>query len=359
MIGEIQSLQERLLSWFRRHGRALPWRQKRSSYRTWISEMMLQQTQVKTVVPYFKRWMNELPSIRALNRASERKVLTLWQGLGYYNRARNIKKAASFIRRKYQGKIPQDYEEILKIPGIGPYSAAAILSLAYNKKVPLVDGNISRVISRLFAVRDPVGRTRTQKRIRDLEASILPDDEPGVFNEALMELGALVCLPRNPQCTRCPLTSHCVAYHKGLTDELPKRMKRPAIEKIGACALVPEKEGRFFVHKRPVGELMGGLWEFPEWKTKGKSGHTAEDQKRLLGRLSGAKKSEILYVTTIRRHYTHFAETLSVYKTCIRDSKPLHKDSWPHRWLRASQLKRYPLTSAHSRIRDILCAGDA
>lgn len=325
--------------------------------------MMLQQTQVKTALPYFRRWMREMPSIEALSKASEEKILRLWQGLGYYTRARQIKKAARLIMDRHDGRIPDTFEEIRRLPGIGPYTAGAILSIAFGRRVTAIDGNILRVFPRLFALREPIDFRRARQRILALQEKILPHKNPGGFIEALMELGALICLPKKPLCGQCPVHSFCRAFAGNLTDRLPVRKRKITIRKVRACALVIEKDGHFLLRKRPVGQLMGGFWEFPEWKTPGES-PKRESESALLARRAGAQEKNIEFLFSFRRHYTRFAETLDVYRltsaatrTSIRDMRNGNEPAWKTRWVSPAKLAELPLTSAHSRIRARLAWG--
>jgi A/G-specific adenine glycosylase len=345
------NFRKKLLGWFKKNQRSLPWRLKKSPYRTWISEMMLQQTQVKTVVPYYNRWMKALPSIKALHAADEKDVLTLWQGLGYYKRARQLKKAASFLVEQHGGTFPDQYESMIQIPGIGPYSAGAILSLAFDKRVPIVDGNILRVFSRLFAISKPIDLPQTHERIRNLEAGLLTDKGSGMLNESLMELGALICTSKNPRCQACPVKSHCLAYKKNKVHCFPKKNRKVQITKVKAYAVIAQKNQKFFLQRRPEGELMGGLWEFPEWKAQNKLNQNLDDQKKEISNHFNTRGANIVYVNTIKRHYTRFAEELNVYKIKPNCAFKAPQTDWPSRWLKFDELPGFPLTSAHAKIR--------
>jgi A/G-specific adenine glycosylase len=309
---------------------------------------MLQQTQVKTMLPYFDRWMKEIPSVEALARTSEHRVLALWQGLGYYNRARQIKKAADYLLTYHGGKLPEDYETLLKVPGIGPYSAGAILSLAFNQKVPIADGNVLRVLSRVYAIRSPVNAPKTALKIRALEASLLPHRNPGEFNEGLMELGAMICTPKDPNCSACPVQSRCQAFAKGLTTKLPVKTNRVKIQKVKACAVIVEYKDKFFLHRRPEGKIMGGLWEFPEWKLE------AVEGKQVISETLRLAAESLEFVSKFKRHYTRYCEELEIYRVKLcAPMKPVSPD-WQSQWLKRTELAGYPLTSAHSRIRDFI-----
>lgn len=259
----------KLLDWYDRNKRDLPWRNKTNPYQTFVSEMMLQQTQVKTVIPFFGRFIRELPDWNALAGAPEEKVLKLWEGLGYYRRARNLKAAAQKVVTDFNGSLPESREEILKLPGVGPYSAGAILSIAFQKPFPLVDGNVIRVFSRLFLLKGNLKSGTGLKKVWDLAEKRVHPKRPGDYNQALMELGATVCLSENPQCLLCPLFSFCGAARKGIQNELPETGKIRENEEVLMATLLVEKKGKVLVRKRPAGK--GGLREcgnFPPARVK-------------------------------------------------------------------------------------------
>jgi A/G-specific adenine glycosylase len=276
-----------LLGWFAQNARDLPWRRTRDPYAIWVSEIMLQQTQVKTVMPYWKRWMREVPTVEDVANASPDKIHKLWEGLGYYTRARNLQKAAKQIMEKHGGTFPQNFDDVLALPGIGRYTAGAICSIAFNQPAPILDGNVIRVLTRVFGIAEnprekktnaqlwrlaeelvahasrftfhlsrPNSRTRTKgKDEDDLDCSHL--------NQSLMELGALVCTPRSPQCHICPVNKLCVAFREGRAGELPNLDKRKAATARRFVAFVVERNGRFMVRQRPAGVVNAHLWEFP------------------------------------------------------------------------------------------------
>lgn len=315
--------------------------------------MMLQQTQVKTMLPFFDAWMEAFPSVEALDRAPLEKVLLKWQGLGYYARARNLKKCARVLMEKHQGRLPADYEKLQELPGIGPYSAGAIASIGFNLKAPIVDGNVLRVLARVYAIKDPIDRPAARQRIFDLQAALVPDRDPGVFNEALMELGALVCAPQNPSCHACPVAQLCRARKSGLTDELPRKSGAKKIVKVHAWAVVLNQKGRVLVHRRPEGRIMGGLWEFPEEKwTEGRTADAAEEISSVAS-AAGLEPSGIRKLFSLKRHYTRFSETLNVYSgEAAAGAAPVKLiRGWEHRWVKTGELNGLPFTSAHARIR--------
>ena len=245
-------MHEELSLWFGENQRPLPWRASYDPYHVWISEVMLQQTQVETVVPYFERWMATLPGIRALAAAGEQEVLSLWAGLGYYSRARNLMAAAGVLVREHEGEIPADYEALRSLPGIGQYTAGAILSIAFNKPYPVVDGNVRRVLSRIHGWED-----ESTKRLWEAAETLVHRAEPRTINQAVMELGATVCSFKAPRCLVCPVQGVCVAYKTGKQLEIPPVRKRPETVRVQLFAVVQEKDGRHLM------KLSRGLWEFP------------------------------------------------------------------------------------------------
>src|SRR3989338_1893173 len=253
------SFQKELLSWFQKNQRSLPWRRHYRPYEVWVSEIMLQQTQMDTVLPYFKRWMAAFPDIRSLAASKEEKVLKLWQGLGYYSRARNMHHTAKEIIEKYDGVFPNGYEKILKLKGVGRYTAGAIASIAFNEERPIVDGNVLRVLSRVYAIEKPIDVPKNIERFWKLQEGLIPLGEARYFNQALMELGALVCTSTDPQCPACPIRRFCQAFKNNNAETYPRRLKKKTITKVTASAVVLSHQGRYFIRRRPTGKVMGGL----------------------------------------------------------------------------------------------------
>ena len=243
---------EPLISWFEENQRPLPWRVSYDPYQVWISEVMLQQTQVETALPYYERFIRELPSVEALAEADEERVLTLWAGLGYYRRAKNLMAAARAIVEKHDGKIPSDYDALLNLPGIGQYMAGAILSIAFNKPYPVVDGNVRRVLSRIYGWTD-----ENPKALWEAAARLVREAEPRLVNQALMELGAKLCSFRSPRCLICPIQVSCTALKTGMQDKIPQVKKRPAAVHVHLFAVVHRRHGRYLM------KTVEGMWEFP------------------------------------------------------------------------------------------------
>jgi A/G-specific adenine glycosylase len=256
----VDEIQGALIAWFRRGHRDMPWRRTRDPYAIWVSEIMLQQTRVETVVPYFERWMRRFPSVRALAEAPLDDVLAQWAGLGYYARARNLQRAAQQIVEKHGGRFPRAREDVHALPGVGPYTAGAILSIAFGEKEPILDGNVARVLSRLFFVENPGKR---DEKLWALAEQLLPAESPGDFNQALMELGATVCTPRAPSCLACPLRKYCAAQQKGLQESLPPVKKKTPTRAIDQVTILVERERKLLLLRRPPSGLWGGLWEPP------------------------------------------------------------------------------------------------
>lgn len=250
-----------LKDWFEFQKRDLPWRHYATPYGIWVSEIMLQQTQVSVVVPYFERWMATFPDIQSLAQAPQEKVLKMWEGLGYYSRARNLHAGAKYIVEHYQGCLPNNKEHLQAIKGLGPYTIGAILSFAYHQKIPAVDGNIKRVIARLFALKDDISKTHTFKYIESIVSDLLPENESWIVNEALIELGALVCKKR-PDCGHCPLKKLCKAYINGQQDSLPYNSKKIDYVKLNRTVYVIRHQNLFLVKKGELGKVLSDLYEF-------------------------------------------------------------------------------------------------
>ncbi|MBN2982052.1 MULTISPECIES: A/G-specific adenine glycosylase [Cohnella] len=254
-----------LLEWYRSQKRDLPWRRSRDPYRIWISEIMLQQTRVDTVIPYYNRFVERFPTVRELAEAPEEDVLKLWEGLGYYSRARNLQAAAKQVTELYGGSIPDDKEAVSGLKGVGPYTLGAIMSIAFNRPVPAVDGNVMRVLSRFFCIDDDIARPATRGKMEVLAEELIPEGEAGEFNQALMELGALVCTPRSPHCLTCPVMECCAGRLAGRETELPvkSKAKPPKPQHRLAVLAVRPDDGRVLVRQRPEQGLLAKLWELP------------------------------------------------------------------------------------------------
>lgn len=264
MKNELEKLVEPLLEWYDRNARVLPWREDSKPYRVWISEIMLQQTRVEAVKPYFERFMQRLPEVEELAKVRDEELLKLWEGLGYYNRARNLKKAAQIIAKEYDGQLPMDYEELIKLPGIGSYTAGAISSIAYGQVCPAVDGNVMRVISRAICYEEDVLSLKGKKQMEEMVRLVIPKNRPGAFNQALMELGATVCVPNGePHCAGCPWEKLCRSHLLGTQANYPhKTKKKPRVIEEYTIVILQDAE-KTAIRKRPMDGLLAGLYEFP------------------------------------------------------------------------------------------------
>jgi A/G-specific adenine glycosylase len=260
----IEPFQRDLISWFEKEQRDLPWRKDRDPYKIWVSEIMLQQTRVETVIPYFHQFIEQFPTLEALADADEEKVLKAWEGLGYYSRVRNLHAAVKEVKERYGGKVPNRAEEFSKLKGVGPYTTGAVLSIAYGVPEPAVDGNVMRVLSRIFLIWEDIAKVRTRKLFEEIVRLIIDKENPSYFNQALMELGALICTPGKPACLLCPVQAHCRAFHEGVQTELPVKTKKAKIKEVPIVAAVIEDEtGKVLIHKRDNEGLLANLWEFP------------------------------------------------------------------------------------------------
>lgn len=350
--------QNKLLRWFKKNQRPLPWRRHYRPYEVWISEIMLQQTQVETALPFYRRWMGLFPDVKSLAASSEEKVLKTWQGLGYYSRARNLHAAAKKIAADFDGQFPSRFEDIRSLKGVGPYTAGAIASIAFNEDRPIVDGNVLRVLSRLYAIRKPIDVVKNREYFWSLQESLIPKNHARNFNQALMEFGALVCLPKNPKCGDCPLEKFCAAKKTGQVERFPFRAQKRRSVKVEAASLVVTNGKNVLIHKRPVGKIMGGLWEFPEWKlstTKSFDENGAAKKVHELGAgLFGSALETPKPLGKIKRSYTHHRETLWVFGSRLKKAASFKGTPWPHAWVPPSDFGQYPFSSAHAKIASLV-----
>lgn len=338
-----------LLAWFSAHARRLPWRETKDPYLIWLSEVILQQTRVDQAIPYFYRLTEAFPTVEALASASLDDVLLKWEGLGYYSRARNLHRAANIIVKQFDGRIPDEYEVIRTLPGIGPYTAAAVLSIAYGRPHAVLDGNVIRVLSRLLAFEDDVRRTGSKRFLQDLAGDLLDERMPGAFNEAMMELGATVCLPRNPICSSCPVQSFCRASGSD-PQSYPKRSRRPPVPHYEiAVGVLLNRLGELYAQRRLEEGLLGGLWEFPGGKRE--QGESIEEtcRRELLEELGiDVEVGELL--STVRHAYSHFKITLYAFKCTIIAGTPESTHSLPTAWIAADRLEEYAFPRANRKL---------
>lgn len=342
---EAASFRGRLRAWYRSRRRPLPWRAGRDPYRIWVSEIMLQQTTVRAVVPYYERWIALFPDVRALARAPLRKVLKAWQGLGYYARARNILRAAKIIVAEHGGRLPEDPKILRRLPGFGPYTTAAVASLAFDRPCPVLDANVRRVVMRLLDLREEPG-AGTDRRIRTWLEATCPRRRAGDFNQAMMEFGALVCKPRSPRCLSCPVLDACGAAAAGVQELIPPP-KRTRLKKIEAVLAIVRKEGRVLIQKRAETGLLAGLWEFPGGKREPGESRLGALRREVLEELD-AEVLSARFLTRVSHAYTHFQVTLYAYECRLDRDPPAVRGR--RVWTTLRGLHAYPLPSGNVKV---------
>ncbi|MCH7977983.1 MAG: A/G-specific adenine glycosylase [Acidobacteria bacterium] len=335
-------IRQKLLKWYDLHKRSLPWRKTRDPYRIWVSEIMLQQTRVQAVVPFYERFVRLFPDVQALAAADEQRLLACWSGLGYYSRARNLQKAAQMIVREYAGSFPSDLRAALRLPGVGEYTAAAVLSIAYGVPLPVLDGNVARVLARLYALPDDPKTARGKKILRQWANALLSRRRPGDCNQAFMELGATLCLPRQPRCRQCPLRSHCLALRRNQVERYPavRKQSKPVTRRF-TTALAFDAAGRVLLVRRArTAEWMGGFWESPLWEENSREGasrhqnlHRNEEPRNgiRLGSLLGHVQHTI---TSNRLHVAVYAARMDRRVVVPRE-----------RWVSLRQMNQLPVTT--------------
>jgi A/G-specific adenine glycosylase len=333
----------RILAWFRRHARDLPWRRTRDPYAIWVSEIMLQQTQVVTVIGYFERFLAAFPSIADLAAADEQQVLRLWEGLGYYRRARQLHSAARVIVAEHQGRFPRDPQQIRALPGIGRYTAGAIASIGWDAREPILEANTIRVFSRLLAYRGDPQKNAGQQRLWEFAENVLPERDIGLFNQALMELGSELCRPRDPLCDQCPVRTLCPTLRLGLQEEIPLPKQKTKYEARHEAAVIVRRGDRVVLRRCGPDERWAGLWDFPRFPVAARRGEPLNQQlERALEELTGLAVVVGRKSATIKHGVTRFRITLDCYEA---DGTTGRLSSGRNiRWVRISELEHYPLS---------------
>ena len=362
-----------LLAWFRLNARDLPWRRTRDPYAIWISEIMLQQTQVTTVIPYWQRWMRALPRAQSLACARPARVLKLWEGLGYYTRAANLRKAARMIVEKHAGHFPERFADVLALPGVGRYTAGAICSIAFNQPTPVLDGNVVRVLTRIFGITENPREKATGARLWKLAAELVEEaaklrrpvqfsNGTGTaipncshFNQALMELGAVICAPRWPRCPLCPVRKFCVAFREDRVAQLPNLGPRVASTRRRFAAFIIERKGRYLVHQRPAGVVNARLWEFPNAEVDGR-GHRSQ-ARQLAKDLFGSRPFALQLLHQVHHTITRYRITMDVFRAEFADGSLRAISN--RRWRSLAQLQKLAFPSAHRKILKLLAEARA
>lgn len=349
-----EQFSSKLLEWYQTHARSLPWRGHPDPYAVWISEIMLQQTRVETVIPYFLRWMKRFPGIKELAESSEQDVLNAWEGLGYYSRARSILKAAKMVVEIHNGVLPQTRVELQQLPGLGRYTAAAISSIAFGKDEVVLDGNVKRVLSRCFNIDVPIDTGDGEKALWQKAENLLPAGQAGDYNQAVMDLGAMICTPRSPVCEKCPVAGICTAKELGLQEKLPVISEKKPIPHYLVAAAVIWRDGKVLIARRPSQGLLGGLWEFPGGKVE--AGESLEEALRREIVEEMAAEIRVGQELGIYKHaYTHFRVTLHAFHAELKGTEPTALEASEIRWIEPVNLGDYPMGKIDRRISNDLC----
>jgi A/G-specific adenine glycosylase len=340
----LKRVRRALLAWFARHKRDLPWRRTRDPYAIWLSETMLQQTRVETVIPYYERFLARFPTVLALADAEPDEVTRLWSGLGYYSRARNLHAAARQLASEHGGELPRDVGALRALPGVGRYTAGAVASIAFDRPAPIVDGNVARVLARLLELRDEATAPATQKRLWAEAEALARGPRPGDLNQALMELGALICTPRAPKCPLCPVREDCRALAAGDPEALPVKKKAAAPKRIEAAAALVFRSGKLLAVRRPAEGLLGGLWDLPGGELT-----PAEPPERALERALREKLGLALAgsapLGALQHQFTHRTLALHVFRAEAKPGRIARREYDAHRWLTRAAFARLGLSA--------------
>ena len=333
-----------LLNWYKKNARDLPWRRTKDPYKIWVSEIMLQQTTVSAVIPYYKKWIRIYPTVQKLAASPIQSVLAQWQGLGYYARARNLHKSSQEVVQRFGGILPKDSKILRTLPGFGPYTTGAVLSIAYGVKIPIIDANVRRVFMRILAI-EGQSVNKHDPIILDFLLRNLPDHEIGDFNQALMELGALICRSKEPVCGQCPVSKFCHAFEKGIQEIIPTP-KKSILKNIDAVIAVIENKGKYFIQKRPSKGLLADMWEFPGGKIE--SGERPQEAvSREVFEELGVRTKQLKHLFNLVHYYTQFKVNLSVWSLVPEGALLADKN---HKWIYPKDFCKYPMPSGSAKI---------
>jgi len=338
-----------LETWYMKNARAMPWRKNPSPYFTWVSEVMLQQTQVDTVIPYFHRFIENFPTIQALADAPLQNVLKCWEGLGYYSRARNFHKAASVVTKTLDGVIPSRFEDLCKLPGLGPYCSAAIASISFGEAVPVVDGNVLRVFTRFWGIDTDIRQPSVRKDIFAKLTPFIKKANPSYFNQAIMELGATVCRPQKADCNDCPLTTDCYSYLNDCVADFPVKSKAKPVPHYEIGVGVIWKDDKILIAKRKETQMLGGLWEFPGGKRK-KGESLSQTVLREIKEETGLTVTLASPYCTVNHAYTHFKITLTAFRCDYVSGQAKPKSSDEIKWILVDEFDDFPFPTANKKV---------
>lgn len=354
----VDAFRRDLRTWFKRNARDLPWRRTGDPYRIWLSEIILQQTRVDQGREYYETFVRTFPTVHVLAEAALDDVLKAWEGLGYYSRARNLHAAARMIVDDFGGQLPSSAKELRKLPGVGPYTAAAVASIAFGAKEAVLDGNVIRVIARLISFDEDVTRTASRRRLQAVADALLDPDHPAAHNEAMMELGALICTPSSPACDMCPVRRYCSARAEGLQTAYPhKKKKAPVPHYDIAVGVIRARDDRILIQKRPVDAMLGGLWEFPGGKRKSDEA-PADAAVREIREELGVDVAVSGRLDPIEHAYSHFRITLYPFTCILTDSAQEPSSKHPIRWVTRDELADYAFPRANRRLIESLLSQD-
>jgi len=346
-----RAFRRRVRGWYTKHARDLPWRRTDDPYRIWVSEIMLQQTQVATVTAYFDRFLRAFPTIRALAAADEQEVLRLWEGLGYYRRARQLHRAAQVVVEQHAGRFPHDPDAVRSLPGIGRYTAGAVLSIAFDQRQPILEANTVRLFARLLGYRGVVTSSQGSRLLWAMAETILPRREVGLFNQALMELGSEVCTPRSAQCETCPAALLCRANAEGLQQTIPVNRPKPAYESLHEAAILIRRNGRLLLRQCAPTERWAGLWDFPRFPIQGQSiTEIHQEIIQSVRNLTGINVEPGAQLTTLKHGVTKYRITLDCYEA--RYVSTTNGKTKPNdlKWLTPVELETYPLSTTGRKL---------
>ena len=353
---EIALFRKNLLTWFETHHRQLPWRETEDPYCIWVSEVMLQQTQVKKVLEYYQTFVSRFPDVESLAEAALQDLLKTWEGLGYYARARNLHQAAQVVVGDLAGEIPADYATFRKLPGVGDYIAAAVQSIAFNAPYAVVDGNVKRVLARVFLIDSPINQSASTKIFQEKADLLLDHNAPGSFNQAMMELGATVCRPQSPTCIVCPVNTVCNAFQTARQEDFPVKRKSKPLPEYHIVTGVVHKGERILITQRKLEGLLGGLWEFPGGGIQVEE--TAEQAcVRAIREETNLLIESIEYLTRVKHSYTHFKIVMDIFHCHCRSGEVVLNEAVDYRWITVDQIEQFPFPRSNHKFIPLLVQG--